>query len=102
VLFKGIFRKSTSHNQSTRLAEEQRVPETIEEQRVTDHVEEQKVSVIDESNKNESAPATQHPTRSTKKQRNKLRKQKAKESPAYRALTAQESKIHSQRLDYIV
>jgi len=88
-------------NESTPLAEEQRVPETIEEQRVTDHIEEQRVTVIDESNKNESAPTTQHPTRSRKKQRNKLRKQKAKESPAYRSLTAQESKFHSQRLDYI-
>ena len=88
-------------DQNIQIAKEQRVTDTVEKQRVTDTVEEQRVTVIDESDTNEPAPATEHPTRSMKKQRKKLRKQKAKETSAYRQLTAQESKIHSQRLDYI-
>ena len=91
-------------------AEEQRVPnavqnetvpDNIEEQKATDHVQEQRVPDIDNSDTNEIVPEIQHPTKSMSKQRRKIRKQKAKEKPAYRNLTTKESKKYCEQLDYI-
>ncbi|MFN9909297.1 MAG: hypothetical protein ACK56F_24785, partial [bacterium] len=80
--------------------QKERVPDNIEEEKPTDHVQEQRVPDIDNSDTNEIVPEIQHPTKSMSKQRRKIRKQKAKEKPAYRSLTTKESKKYCEQLDY--